>query len=134
MGCTVQFAPLVVGMSSSSSGGFRTPKSAVWNKGVTAQAPVSGGSCKKIQCDNCETMFAGGSRRILRVFKMKTTAHRKKNQRGFVLLTRQSNFPGLWLKPKGPTKDFGLILSRSKVVTSFLLTFARELSTTKDQF
>jgi hypothetical protein len=64
MGCTVQFAPLIVGMSSS-SGGFRTPKSAVWNKGVTAQAPVSGGSCKKIQCDICETMFAGGSRRIL---------------------------------------------------------------------
>ena len=63
MGCTVQFAPLIAGMSS--SGGFRTPKSAVWNKGVTAQAPVSGGSCKKIQCDNCEAMFAGGSRRIL---------------------------------------------------------------------
>jgi hypothetical protein len=44
MGCTVQFAPLIAGMSSSSpsSGGFRTPKSAVWNKGVTAQAPASG--------------------------------------------------------------------------------------------
>jgi hypothetical protein len=42
-----------------------TPKSAVWNKGVTARAPVSGGSCKKIQCDNCETSFTGGSRRIL---------------------------------------------------------------------
>jgi hypothetical protein len=26
---------------------------------------VSGGSCKKIQCGNCETIFAGGSRRIL---------------------------------------------------------------------
>ena len=49
----------------SSSGGFRTPKSAVWNKGVTARTPVSGGRCKKIQCDNCEAMFAGGSRRIL---------------------------------------------------------------------
>ena len=53
MGCALQFAPLVVGMSS--SGGFRTPKSAAWSKGVTARAPVSGGSCKKIQCDNCET-------------------------------------------------------------------------------
>tara|TARA_B110000971_G_scaffold43110_1_gene42602 strand:+ start:294 stop:710 length:417 start_codon:yes stop_codon:yes gene_type:complete len=63
MGCALQFAPLIVGMSS--SGGFRTPKSAVWNKGVTARAPVSGGSCKKVQCDNCETTFAGGSRRIL---------------------------------------------------------------------
>jgi hypothetical protein len=31
-------------------------------------------------------------------------------------------------------QGFGLILSRSKVMTSFLLTFARELSTTKDQF
>ena len=63
MGCALQFAPLIVGMSS--SGGFRTPKSAVWNKGVTARAPVSGGSCKKTQCDNCETTFTGGSRRIL---------------------------------------------------------------------
>jgi hypothetical protein len=26
---------------------------------------MSGGSCKKIQCDNCETIFTGGSRRIL---------------------------------------------------------------------
>ena len=58
------YAPLIVGMSSS-SGGFRTPKSAVWNKGVTARAPVSGGSCKKIQCDNCETIFTGWSRCIL---------------------------------------------------------------------
>jgi hypothetical protein len=50
----------------SSSSGFRTPKSAVWNKGVTpARAPVSGGSCKEIQCGNCETTFSGGSRRIL---------------------------------------------------------------------
>jgi hypothetical protein len=58
---------------------------------------------------------------------MKTTAHRKKNSKGiFVLLTRRSNFSGLWLKPKGPTEDFRLILSRSKVMTSFLLTFARE--------
>jgi hypothetical protein len=64
MGCTAQFAPLIAGMSS--SGGFRTPKPAVWNKGVTARAPVSGGSCKEVQaCDNCEIMFAGGSRRIL---------------------------------------------------------------------
>jgi hypothetical protein len=31
-------------------------------------------------------------------------------------------------------EDFRLILSRSKVMTSFLLTFTRELSTTKDQF
>jgi hypothetical protein len=31
-------------------------------------------------------------------------------------------------------KDFRLILSRSKDMTLFLLTFARELSTTKDQF
>jgi hypothetical protein len=70
----------------------------------------------------------------LRVFKMKTTAHRKKNQRGFVLLTSRSGFPGLWPNPKGPTKGFRLVLSCSKVMTSFLLTFARELSTTKDQF
>jgi hypothetical protein len=49
----------------SSSGGFRTPKSAAWSKGVTARAPVSGGSCKKTQCDNCETEFTGGTRRIL---------------------------------------------------------------------
>jgi hypothetical protein len=50
------FAPLIADMSS--SGGFRTPKSAVWIKGVTARAPVSGGSCKKVQCDNCEITFA----------------------------------------------------------------------------
>jgi hypothetical protein len=59
---------------------------------------------------------------------MKTTAHKKK-RRGICLThSPKSNFPGLWLKPKGPTKDFRLILSRSKVMTSFLLTFARELS------
>jgi hypothetical protein len=35
----------------------------------------------------------------LRVFKMKTTAHRKnKTQRGFVLLASRSDFPGLWPK------------------------------------
>jgi hypothetical protein len=77
----------------------------------------------------------GSGSDALRVFKIKTTAHiEEKNPRGFVLLTRRSNFPGLWLKPKGPTEVFRLILSRSKVMTSFLLTFARELSTTKDQF
>ena len=32
---------------------------------MTARAPVSGGSCKKIQCDNCKTIFTGWSRRIL---------------------------------------------------------------------
>jgi hypothetical protein len=68
---------------------------------------------------------------------MKTTAHRKKKKQGdlsYAILTSRSGFPGLWPNPKGPTKGFGLILSRSKVMTSFLLTFARELSTTKDQF
>jgi hypothetical protein len=58
----------------------------------------------------------------------------KKTERGFVLLTSRSGFPGLWPNPKGPTKCFRLILSPSKIMTSFLLTFARELSTTKDQF
>ena len=43
----------------------------------------------------------------------------KKTARGFVLLTSRSGFPGLWPNPKGPTKCFRLILSRSKVMTSF---------------
>jgi hypothetical protein len=71
-----------------------------------------------------------------RVFKMKTTAHRKMKSKGDLSysLASRNDFPGLWPKPKGPIEGFRLILSPSKIMTSFLLTFARKLSTTKDQF
>jgi hypothetical protein len=62
--CAVQYAPLIAGMSS--SGGFRTPKSAVWNKGVAAQAPVSGDSCKKIHFPlDIDIFFASDFCRLL---------------------------------------------------------------------
>ena len=42
------------------SGGFKTPKSDVWG-GVTALAIVKSGNCKKIKCNSCDKIFAGGS-------------------------------------------------------------------------
>jgi hypothetical protein len=46
-----------------SSGSFMTPKSDVWG-GVTALAIVKSGNCKKIKCNSCDKIFAGGSLRI----------------------------------------------------------------------
>jgi hypothetical protein len=46
-----------------SSTGFKTPTTAVW-RSVTARSLVKSGSCKSIQCVNCEKVFSGGSQRI----------------------------------------------------------------------
>ena len=72
----------------------------------------------------------------LRVFKMKKTAHRKIKPKGDLSYSLAEVISLAFApspKPKGPMQDFRLILSRSKVMTSFLLTFTRELSTTEDQ-
>jgi hypothetical protein len=43
-----------------SSGGFRAPSAAVWGS-VTALELAKSGNCKKIKCNSCEAVFAGGS-------------------------------------------------------------------------
>ena len=85
-------------------------------QGTARAAPATGAHgavLAKFDSDNkCQTQRSACLRRKQRPIEKKTA-------RGFVLLTSRSGFPGLWPNPKGPTKCFRLILSRSKVMTSF---------------
>jgi hypothetical protein len=83
-------------------------------------------------CVCCQCM----SKYSMSKYSKKThTAHRKIKPQGDLPYSLAEVISlAVSLSPHGPIKDFRLILSRSKVMTSFLLTFTRELSTTEGQF